>query len=121
HHSALALADKLSIALAGAEELEPDMRVFGHIDRAATANYHFRPFGRPMIEAYFGGRFAAELESSGDGAFFDCAVAGPFFDSAVSDLVGLFGNGFAARIRPVAIHRWGDDPFALGSYSYASP
>jgi monoamine oxidase len=108
----LGLADKLFIALTGAEEFEPDTRVFGHIDRAATANYHFRPFGRPMIEAYFGGRFAAELESSGDDAFFDCAV---------SDLVGLFGNAFAARIRPVAIHRWGADPFALGSYSYASP
>jgi monoamine oxidase len=108
----LGLADKLFIALAGAEEFEPDMRVFGHIDRAATANYHFRPFGRPMIEAYFGGRFAAELERGGDGAFLDCAV---------SDLVGLFGNAFAARIKPIAIHRWGADPFALGSYSYASP
>ena len=108
----LGLADKLFIALAGAEEFEPDTRVFGHIDRAATANYHFRPFGRPMIEAYFGGRFAAELESGGDGAFFDCAV---------SDLAGLFGNAFAARIKPIAIHRWGVDPFALGSYSYASP
>jgi monoamine oxidase len=65
-----------------------------------------------MIEAYFGGRFAAELERGGDGAFLDCAV---------SDLVGLFGNAFAARIKPIAIHRWGADPFALGSYSYASP
>jgi monoamine oxidase len=108
----LGLADKLFIALAGAEEFEPDTRVFGHIDRAATANYHFRPFGRPMIEAYFGGRFAGELEGGGDGAFFDCAV---------SDLVGLFGNAFASRIKPIAIHRWGADPFALGSYSYASP
>jgi monoamine oxidase len=108
----LGLADKLFIALAGAEEIEADTRVFGHIDRAATANYHFRPFGRPMIEAYFGGRFAAELESGGDGAFFDVAL---------SDLAGLFGSAFAARIKPIAIHRWGADPFALGSYSYASP
>ena len=108
----LGLADKLFIALAGAEEFEPDTRVFGHIDRAATANYHFRPFGRPMIEAYFGGRFAAKLEQGGDAAF---------FDAAVSDLVGLFGAAFAGRIKPIAIHRWGADPFALGSYSYASP
>lgn len=108
----LGLADKLFIALADAQEFDVDTRVFGHIDRAATANYHFRPFGRPMIEAYFGGRFAAELERGGDGAFFHCAV---------SDLVGLFGSAFAARIKPIAIHRWGADPFALGSYSYASP
>jgi monoamine oxidase len=108
----LGLADKLFVALAGAEEFDPDTRVFGHTDRAATAVYQFRPFGRPMIEAYFGGRFAAELEAGGDGAFFDCAV---------SDLVGLFGSAFAGRIKPIAIHRWGADPFALGSYSYASP
>jgi monoamine oxidase len=108
----LGLADKLFVSLERAEEFEPETRVFGHTDRAATANYHFRPFGRPMIEIYFGGRFAAELEAGGDGAFFDCAV---------SDLAGLFGSAFAARIKPIGLHRWGADPFALGSYSYASP
>jgi monoamine oxidase len=108
----LGLADKLFLSLERAEEFEPDTRVFGHTDRAATANYQFRPFGRPMIEVYFGGRFAAELEAGGDGAFFECAR---------SDLVGLYGNAFAARIKPIGIHRWGVDPFSLGSYSYASP
>ena len=108
----LGLADKLFVSLERAEEFEQDTRVFGHTDRAATATYQFRPFGRPMIEVYFGGRFAAELEAGGDGAFFECAV---------SDLVGLFGSAFAARIKPIGIHRWGVDPFSLGSYSYASP
>ena len=108
----LGLADKLFVSLERAEEFEPDTRAFGRTDRAATANYHFRPLGRPMIEIYFGGRFAAELEAGGDGAFFDCAV---------SDLVRLFGSAFAARIKPIGIHRWGADPFAHGSYSYASP
>jgi monoamine oxidase len=108
----LGLADKLFVSLDRAEEFEPETRVFGHTDRAATANYHFRPFGRPMIEIYFGGRFAAELERGGADAFFDCAV---------SDLVGLFGSRFAARIKPIGLHTWGADPFALGSYSYASP
>jgi monoamine oxidase len=108
----LGLADKLFVSLERAEEFEPETRVFGHTDRTATANYHFRPFGRPMIEIYFGGRFAAELEAGGPAAFFDCAV---------SDLARLFGGKFAARIKPIGLHRWGTDPFALGSYSYASP
>jgi monoamine oxidase len=86
--------------------------VFGHTDRTATAAYHLRPLGRPLIECYFGGQCAAELESVGDSAFFDFATA---------ELNGVFGNGFARRIKPIRIHRWGQDPFARGAYSYARP
>ncbi len=106
----LGLADKLFIALAGAEEFEPNSRVFAHTDRVATASYQIRPFGRPMIEVYFGGSHAAALEAGGERAFFDFAV---------TELASLFGNGFAARLEPIAMHRWGADPFAQGSYSYA--
>ena len=108
----LGLDDKLFMALDGAEEFERDTRVFAHTDRAATAAYQFRPLGRPQIEAYFGGNLAAELEASGDGAFFDFAVA---------ELVGVFGSAFARRLKPIRIHRWGLDPFALGAYSFALP
>jgi monoamine oxidase len=108
----LGLADKLFMALEGAEEFGNDIRIFGHTDRAGTGAYQFRPLGRPMIEAYFGGSFAAELEAGGDGAFFDFAV---------SELVGLFGNAFARCVKPIGLHRWGADPFARGSYSYAKP
>ena len=108
----LGLADKLFIALADAEEFEPNSRVFGHVDRVATASYQLRPFGRPLIEAYFGGANAAALEAGGECAFFDFAVA---------ELNALFGSGFARRLKPIAMHRWGADPFARGSYSYALP
>ena len=108
----LGLADKLFIALADAEEFEPNSRVFGHTDRVATASYQMRPFGRPMIEVYYGGSHAAALEAGGDRAFFDFAI---------SELSDLFGNDFARRVRPIQIHRWGADPFARGSYSYALP
>jgi len=108
----LGLADKLFIALDEAEEFPRETRLFGRTDRAGAGAYHLRPFGRPQIEAYFGGRFAAELEAGGDRAFFDCAVA---------ELTGLFGTSFARRIRPIRINRWGADPFALGSYSFALP
>jgi len=108
----LGLADKLFLSLDRAEEFEKDRRVFGATDRIATATYHFRPFGRPQIEVYFGGRLASDLESGGERAFFDFAL---------SELTGLFGNAFAGRVKPIQIHPWGSDPFARGSYSYAVP
>ena len=104
--------DKLFLSLANAEEFEKDSRVFGRTDRSATGGYHIRPFGRPLIEAYFGGSLAANLEAKGERAFFDFAV---------SELVGLFGNTFATRIKPVGIHGWGRDPYARGAYSSALP
>lgn len=112
HGLPLGLADKLFIALKDAEGFDKDSRLFGRTDRAGTGGYHFRPFGRPMIEAYFGGRLAADLEASGEQAFFDFAS---------SELVGLLGSDFGRRLRPIRVHRWGRDPFALGSYSFALP
>ncbi|HZT25703.1 MAG TPA: NAD(P)/FAD-dependent oxidoreductase [Pseudolabrys sp.] len=108
----LGLADKLFIALQQADEFPRDSRVFGRTDHVETGAYHLRPFGRPMIEVYLGGRNAARLEKGGDEAFFDFAVA---------ELTGVFGNAFAKRLTPLRIHRWGHDPFARGSYSSALP
>ncbi len=104
----LGLADKLFLSLEDAEEFETDTRLFGRIDRAGTGAYHFRPFGRPQIEVYFGGRLASALEAGGEGAFFDFAVA---------ELKNLLGTAFARRISPIQIHRWGADPFSRGSYT----
>ena len=108
----LGLADKLFLALADAEEFAKDTRLFGRTDRSATAGYHMRPFGRPMIEAYFGGSLAAELETGGEAAFVDFAL---------DELTGVLGSAFARRVKPIALHSWGADPFARGSYSYALP
>jgi monoamine oxidase len=108
----LGLDDKLFMSLENAEEFEDGSQVFGRTDRVGTAAYYFRPFGRPMVEAYFGGRCASALEQGGERAFFDFAAA---------ELSGLFGSDFARRIKPLASHSWGADPFARGSYSYAVP
>lgn len=108
----LGLADKLFIALDGAEEFAADSRLFGRTDRRATATYHLRPFGRPMIEVYCGGGHAHALEAQGEAAFFDFAVA---------ELTGLLGADFAKRLKPIRMHRWAADPFARGSYSFALP
>jgi monoamine oxidase len=108
----LGLNDKLFLALDGAEEFEPDTRLFGRTDRTATASYHLRPFGHPQIEVFFGGDLAWKLEAGGERAFFDFAV---------SELTALFGSGFAKRLRPIRMHAWGRDPFARGAYSCALP
>ena len=108
----LGLADKLFLSLADAEEFEADTRLFGRTDRSGTATYHMRPFGRPLIEVYFGGRLAWELEAAGEGAFFDFAL---------SELTSQLGSAFARRLAPAGLHRWGADPLAGGSYSYALP
>ena len=108
----LGLADKLFLSLEKPEEFESGSQLFGNIDRVATAAYYFRPFGRPMIECYVGGRCASELEAGGERAFFDFAVA---------QLGALLGSDFPRRVKPVYSHRWGADPFARGSYSYAQP
>jgi monoamine oxidase len=104
--------DKLFMSLENADEFPTSARLFAHTDRTATAGYHIRPFGWPMIEAYFGGACAAELEAAGEAAFFDFAVA---------ELVGVMGSDFAKRLKPIRVHRWGVDQYALGAYSFARP
>lgn len=108
----LGLDDKLFLSLDQAGEFEKDSRLYGRTDRVRTATYHLRPFGRPQIECYFGGSLAAELEAGDARAFFDFAAA---------ELVGLLGSGFAQRLKPLGLHRWGADRYARGAYSYARP
>jgi monoamine oxidase len=108
----LGLADKLYLALDDAEEFPVDSRVFGRTDRTATASYQLRPLGAPLVEAYFGGGCAAELERGGVAAFADFAR---------EELAGVFGADFPRRLTPLAMHLWAADPFARGSYSYAVP
>ncbi|MDQ6869903.1 MAG: FAD-dependent oxidoreductase [Pseudomonadota bacterium] len=108
----LGLADKLVMAVEAPELLPMDGHLIGNSNKTATGSYHLRPFGRPLIEGFFGGRLAHALEAAGPGALFDFAVAEP---------VELFGSGIRARLRPLVETGWGRDPFARGSYSYALP
>jgi monoamine oxidase len=108
----LGLADKLFLALEEADRFHPESRVFGRTDRAGTAAYHFRPFGRAQIECYFGGACADALELEGNDGFFAFAR---------DELAAIFGSDFARLIKPLALHRWRADPLARGSYSYALP
>ena len=108
----LGVADKLFLRLDGAEEFPVDSHLTGAFDRVATGSYYLRPMGRPLIEGYFGGRFAAELEAEGEGAFANFAI---------DQLAGLLGGAIRKRLHPVAASAWASDPHARGSYSHAMP
>jgi len=108
----LGLADKVMLAIDEPEAFEPDSRLFGHLDRTETGSYHLRPFGRPLIEGYFGGRTARGLEGEGPGAF------GVF---AIEELCDLLGSSWRNRLRPLSETAWAHDPWARGSYSHALP
>jgi len=108
----LGLADKLYLGLDDAGEFPQDSHLYGALDRARTASYHVRPFGRPLIEVYFGGRFARDLEAEGEAAFASFAIG---------QLASVLGGGIRKRLHPIAATAWGRDPYARGSYSHAMP
>jgi monoamine oxidase len=108
----LGIADKLFIGLDQPEDLPPDGHLFGHIDRIETASYHLRPFGHPLIECYFGGPLALDLERAGPEAFFTFAC---------DELARLFGNSFRERLHFITATSWALDSWSCGSYSYARP
>jgi monoamine oxidase len=110
HALPLGLADKVFLRVDGADDLSPETRLFGAIDRTATGSYHLRPFGRPVIEGYFGGEFARALEADGRFAHF-----------AIEQIAALLGGDMRRRLIPIAASSWGRDPWARGSYSYGSP
>ena len=108
----LGLAAKLHMTVRGAEDFPPDSQMWGRADTAQTGGYHLRPFGRPMIEAYFGGDLAWGLEAEGPAALHDFAL---------SEMVALLGSDMRKRLAPVAASAWGLDPFSRGAYSHARP
>ncbi len=111
-HLPLGVADKVFLEVEGAQDLPENARLFGRTDRVDTGAYHYRPFGRPLIEGYFGGACARELEEGGLAAFADFAI---------EELVTVLGGQWRKRLKPVAASGWARDPFALGSYSHALP
>ncbi len=106
----LGLADKLFFHFDGEEV--PERYLIGSTRRRETMSYQLRPFGRPRINCFFGGRFAAGLERDG----FEAMVA-----FATDELAGLLGNDVRHRLRPITASFWRQDEFARGSYSYALP
>ena len=110
HALPLGLADKVFLRVDDPRDLPTAARLFGATDRVATGSYHLRPFGRPLIEGYFGGRLAEELEHAGESGFAAFAI---------DQIAKQLGADIRKRLHPLAASAWRRDPFAGGSYSYA--
>ncbi len=108
----LGLDDKFFLRIDRPDDLPLETRLFGAVDQHGTGSYHLRPFGRPVIECYFGGRLAWELERAGGEAFAEVAV---------DQIAAHLGNDIRKRLQPIFGSAWGRDPYAGGAYSYARP
>jgi monoamine oxidase len=111
----LGLANKLFFLFTGRmDDLDETGDVFlvGSTTRRQTMSYQARPFGRSILQCFFGGTFAAGLERDG------FAAMAAF---AVDELAALRGNAIRQQLTPLVASSWRADPFARGSYSYARP
>ena len=109
----LGLANKLFLRLDGMlPGVDSELFLVGSTRRRETMSYQVRPLGRPRIQCFFGGRFAAQLERDGIAAMAALAA---------DELAGLFGADIRRQLSAMAASAWRGDPFALGSYSYALP
>jgi len=109
----LGLANKLFLALEDAEEFPHGAHLLGNAHSADTGSYFLNPLGMPVVEGFFGGggdaRALEELGMKGAYAF------------AIDELVALLGSGIRQRLTPIAVSRWGHEPWIGGSYSHALP
>lgn len=108
----LGLADKLHLEVDEPEAFEANGHVFGKLDNVSTCSYHLRPFGRPIVEVYTGGRLAREFSREGVRAFEAFAL---------EELAGVLGAGVRRTMRAVSHTNWLATPFVHGSYSSALP
>lgn len=108
----LGLDNKAFLALSEPDAVPAESHLLGQLDRAGTGSYYLRPFGRPVIEAFFGGALARELEAAGNAATIDFVR---------EELRGLLGARFVQSLTPLAVTRWAAEPTILGSYSHAEP
>lgn len=75
-------------------------------------SFQIRPFGAELAVAYFGGRFALEMEAAGEAAAIDMARAA---------LADMFGSSILDHVEKAAATQWSADPHTLGAYSCALP
>ncbi|MEF0941176.1 flavin monoamine oxidase family protein [Rhizobium sp. BR 362] len=108
----LGLANKLFLGVTSPDDLPIDTRLTGSLDQVRTGSYQIRPFGTALIEAYYGGSLARDLEAAGEKA----ALA-----FAREELTQHFGSAFGRRIDVAAMSAWHGEPHIGGSYSYAEP
>lgn len=106
----LGLADKIYLKVEKPQAFPAGARVFGDRGKVASGSYHLRPFARPVIEGYFGGALARELEGGGEKAF---------AARAIDELAAHLGSGIRKYLKPIVSTAWARDPLSRGSYTHA--
>jgi monoamine oxidase len=106
----LGVADKVFLSVERAEDLPVETRLFASTTKTETGGYTLRPFGRPLIDGYFGGPFARALELE----------EGGFASFAIDEICAALGNDMRRRLTPIIESAWARDPWSLGAYSYGS-
>lgn len=104
--------EKLYLEIVGEAPFEDETHVIGDPRNPATASYYIRPFGRPVIECFFGGLGARSAWANDREAI---------FESAVETLAKLFGSSIRRSLRPLAASDWQHMPSIGGGYSHALP
>jgi len=111
HGLTLGVANKVFVEVApGAMPLEGTIHLVASDATTRTASVTVRPAGHELIQVFFGGAYARELEEKG------ALVA-----AARDELAGLFGTDLRDQIRRTSATAWLADPWARGSYSAARP
>ena len=108
----LGLANKLFLALDADLAVESDRHLIGNPRSERTGSYYLRPFARPVIECFFGGDGAADLEAAG----LDASAR-----FAIDELASLLGSDVRKRLHLIAGSAWRSADGFGGSYSHARP
>jgi monoamine oxidase len=107
----LGVANKVFVDVErGAMPLEGTVHLVASDATTRTASVTVRPAGHEVLQVFFGGAYARELEEK---------VA--LESAAREELVGLFGNDLGRKIRRMTATAWLTEPWARGSYSAARP
>jgi monoamine oxidase len=104
--------EKLFLEIVGNSPFEPETHVIGDPRNPHTGSYYIRPFGRPLIEGFYGGEGARVLEEGGPAAGFAYAI---------DQLAALFGSAVRRQLRPLVVPNWTRMDYVGGAYSYALP
>ncbi len=108
----LGLADKLFLTITRPQLFPLEGYRMGSASTGRTAAYHIRPFDRHVIECFYGGDLARDLEREGPAAAFSFAKG---------EIAGQLGAAAAAAVEPLRMTAWGQEPHIRGSYAYARP
>ena len=90
----------------------PEQNLSVKIDRGQMISLRFRPYGRPLVDAYLAGPLATELAAAGEEAMIAVTV---------DALVSALGSNVRDRITATIHSDWANEAYIRGAYAAAKP